>query len=49
MDTENGERGSGEWIKERKTEKSSSRVCGSDHGKVGERDRGLKDAAVAAG
>lgn len=49
MDTENGERGSGEWIKERKTEKSSSRVCGSDHGKVGERDRVLKTAAVAAG
>ena len=49
MDTENGERGSGEWMKERKTEKSSSRVCGSDHGKVGERDRVLKTAAVAAG
>ena len=49
MDTENGERRSGEWMKERKTEKSSSRVCGSDHGKVGERDRVLKTAAVAAG
>lgn len=33
MDTENGARGSGEWMKERRTEKSSSRVCGSDHGR----------------
>ena len=49
MDTENGERGSGEWMKEGKTEKSSSRVCGSDHERVGKRDRVLKTAAVAAG
>lgn len=49
MDTENGEPGTGEWTKERKTEKSSSRICGSDHGKVWEKDRILKTAAIAAG
>ncbi len=47
MDTENGERGSGEWMKERRTEKSSSRVCGSDHGRGGERDKVLKTVAIA--
>ena len=49
MDTENGERESGEWMKERRTEKSSSRVCGSDHGRGGERDRVLKTVAIAVG
>lgn len=47
MDTENGARGSGEWMNERRTEKSSSRVCGSDHGRGGERDKVLKTVAIA--
>lgn len=49
MDTENGARGSGEWMNERRTEKSSSRVCGSDHGRGGERDKVLKTVAIAVG